>query len=476
MSKFEGLTIFDAANRIKNGDFTSEELVSYHLELAKSRGKELNAFVTVVETAIDKAKAIDKKIKSGEKIGKLAGIPFTAKDILMTDGIQSSAGSQLLNGFIGPYTATTVQKLLDEDAILIGKTNCDPFAFGASGENSGFGPTLNPVDESRVPGGSSSGAAAAQAAGIGLFGLGTDTGGSVRQPAGFCGVVGFKPTYGRNSRYGLIAMASSFDTVGIFASTIKEVALIEQVIAGKDTKDATSYDIPVPDYIGETEKNFDLKGLKIGVPKEFFAQGIDKEVEEKVRFSLMKLEDAGAELIDISIPLMKYGIAVYYVLVPSEISSNMARFDGVRYGRKVSDDYKENMYKGRGQFMEDEVKRRVMIGTYTLSAGYSDQYYNQASKVRVKLTEEIAETFENVDVIMGPTSPTVAFKLGERTDDPVQMYLADVYTVVANLTGVPAISINCGENSEGLPIGLQMMTAKFEESKLFQIANAYENL
>ncbi len=470
-------SIIETANDVRSGKVSAVELAKQHLELAKTRGKELNAFITVTEEyALKRAAEIDAMVAEGKDPGPLAGVPCTVKDVIMTKDIRTTASSQLLRDFVAPYSATAVERIEAAGAVMIGKTNCDPFAYGGSGENSGFGPAKNPVNEEHVPGGSSSGAAAAQAAGIGLFALGTDTGGSVRQPGAFTGLVGFKPTYGRNSRYGLIAMASSFDTVGVLAETVEDVAVVEGVLAGKDLRDATTYEIEVPDYVKALGEKFSFKGLKVGVPAEFFAQGIDPEVEQKVKAAIEAMQKAGAEIVELELPILKYGIATYYVLVPSEISSNMARFDGVRYGHRESDDYYENIVETRGKYMEDEVKRRVIIGTYTLSAGYADAYYKQATKVRTKLTQELDKLFAQVDVIVGPTSPTPAFKLGERTDDPIAMYLADAYTVIANLTGVPGISVNCGENKDGLPIGLQFMTPKFTEDKLFKISAAYSSL
>lgn len=464
------MTIQTTVNQIKSGQLKAMDLVQAHLQLAKTVGKELNAFTTIIEAeALAKAAEVDQKVASGDKLGPLAGIPCTVKDVIMTKGVRTTAGSQYLKDFIAPYTATVVAKIEQAGAIVIGKTNCDPFAFGGSGENSGYGPTLNPLDHSRVPGGSSSGAAAAIAANIGLFALGTDTGGSVREPAAFVGEVGFKPTYGRNSRYGLIAMASSFDTAGIFTHSVADAAYVEQVIAGKDPLDATTYDLPVPDYSAALAQP--LKGVRLGLPKEYFGEGLDPEIANAVQASVKKLEQAGAVVKEISLPLLPVGLAVYYVLVPSEISSNMARYDGVRFGPKVAEDYHTNMTKGRGQFLEPEVKRRIMIGTYALSAGYADAYYKTAARVRAKLTAQVQAAYQEVDAIIGPTTPCVAPKLGEKSNDPLAMYLMDMYTVTANLTGCPAISVNCGKTKAGLPIGLQVMTDRFGEEMLFRIAS-----
>lgn len=461
--------ILETVQKIKSGEIKAVDLAKQHIELAKTVGKELNAFITVTEEfALEQAAEIDRQVAAGEELGKLAGIPCTVKDVIMAKGLRTTASSRILENFIAPYDATVIEKIKAEGAVIIGKTNCDPFAFGGSGENSGFGPALNPHDKTRVPGGSSSGAAASLAAGIGLFALGTDTGGSVRQPASLTGVVGYKPTYGRNSRYGLIAMASSFDTPGIFANSVADAAYVENILAGKDPRDATTYEVPVPDHTDLTES---WQGKKVGVPKEYMGDGMQPDVRKAMEATLEKIKAAGAEIVEISVPLISLGIPVYYVLVPAEISSNMARYDGVRFGQKVSDDYHENMTKARGQFLEPEVKRRIMIGTYVLSAGYADEYYKKASKVRAKLTQEILEQFKNVDVIVGPTSPVTAFKIGEKSDDPVQMYLADVYTVTANLTGCPAISVNVGKDSNNLPIGFQLMCNRFDDHKLFKLAN-----
>jgi aspartyl-tRNA(Asn)/glutamyl-tRNA(Gln) amidotransferase subunit A len=473
---YSKLDIFEAASLIKEKKLKSEDLLRYHLELAKTRGRDLNAFITIIDDCIEKAKEIDKKVENSEEVGKLAGIPCTIKDVLMTKGVKTTASSQVLKDFVAPYSATVVEKLEAQGAIVIGKTNSDPFAFGASGENSGFGLTKNPIDETRVPGGSSSGAAASLKAGIGMFAIGTDTGGSVRQPASFCGLVGLKVSYGRNSRYGLIAMASSFDTPGVLANSVSEAALIESIIAGKDKKDATTYDIEVPDYLGEIDNLKSLKGLRIGVPDEYFQQGISGQVKESVESTIKKLENAGCEIVRFSMPVLKSGISVYYILQPSEVSSNMARYDGVRFGMQVEDEYLQNLINSRSKYLEPEVKRRIMIGTYALSAGYADEFYKRATRVRVQMIKEVEEIFEDVDVIVGPTSPTTAFKIGEKSEDPLAMYLADVYTVTANIVGCPAISLNCGFDSSGLPIGFQMMSKRFSEDRLFAISAQIEKL
>ncbi|KXK25976.1 MAG: Glutamyl-tRNA(Gln) amidotransferase subunit A [candidate division WS6 bacterium OLB20] len=466
------MTISETAAKIRSGELKAVDLAAEHLKAAHTTGKELNAFITVIDQAIERAKQIDEMVARGEDPGVLAGIPCTVKDVIMTKDIRTTASSRLLENFIAPYSATAVERIEAAGAVIIGKTNSDPFAFGGSGENSGFGPALNPLDRERVPGGSSSGAAAAQAAGIGMFALGTDTGGSVRQPSAFVGVTGFKPTYGRNSRYGLIAMASSFDTVGVLGNSVEDVALVEEVLAGKDSNDATTYDMPVPAYSRDLKES--VSGLRIAVPEEYFSEGIEPLVEQRVEEALEKYRKAGATVERVSLPILKYAIAMYYVLVPSEISSNMARYDGVRFGHKDFADYDENLRKTRGAYMEDEVKRRVMIGTYALSAGYADQFYNTALKVRVKLTKEIETVFKSYDLIAGPTAPSVAFKLGELVNNLLQMYLSDIYTVTANLTGCPAISIPCGMGAGDMPVGLQLMAKRFDEQTLFNAAHFYQ--
>jgi len=369
-----------------------------------------------------------------------------------------------MTDFIAPYTGTVIQKCLDEGAILIGKCNCDPWGFGGSGENSGYRPTKHPLDHERSPGGSSSGSAASLASGVGFFSLGTDTGGSVRQPASMCGLYGLKPTYGRSSRYGIGVMASSFDTPGFFAHSMEDTILLQEIMEGKDEFDPTTQEIEKKSY--STSNSIKLR---IGVPKEYFEDGLNPEIEKLIKLKLADLKSQGHQIVEISIPSTKYALPIYYILVPAEISANRSRYDGVRYGKKVSDNYEENLIQSRSNYFEEEVKRRIMIGTYVLSAGYADQFYKNASKVRTKLKREFEEVFKSVDVIICPTSPTTAFKIGEKTADPVQMYLADVYTVTANLVGVPALNIPIGKDSNGLPIGMQVMGRWFEEDKLFNV-------
>ncbi len=454
---------------IKKGELSIVSLVKEHIELAKKNEDDLNAFITILEDeAIHKAKKLQKESEENPdkyKNKKLFGIPFTAKDLYLVKDTKTTFGSKMMEDFISPYTGTVIQKVLDEGAILIGKCNCDPWGFGGSGENSGFGPTRNPHDLERSPGGSSSGSAASLASGIGFFSLGTDTGGSVRQPAAMCGLYGYKPTYGRNSRYGIGVMGSSFDTPGFFARHIEDIKLLEEIMQGRDKFDATTDDYK----LHETKEK---KELTYGIPKEFFEEGIDTEIREAIDNKIIELKESGAKIKEVSIPSIKYSLAVYYILVPAEISANRARYDGVRYGKKVSDDYEENLVESRSKYFEDEVKRRIMIGTYSLSAGYADQYYKKASKVRSKLKKEFEEVFKEVDLLITPTSPSTAFKLGEKVDDPVQMYLMDIFTVTANIVGVPAINIPIGMDSKNLPIGMQLIAKKWRDFDLFQITKS----
>jgi len=374
-----------------------------------------------------------------------------------------------MSDFIAPYTSTVVQKCLDQGAILIGKCNSDPWGFGGSGENSGYGPTKHPLDFTKTPGGSSSGSAAGLLAGVGYFSLGTDTGGSVRLPASFCGLYGLKPTYGRNSRYGIGAMASSFDTPGFFTRYVQDLELLEKIMEGKDPHDGTTYDL------NEVNKSANKKDtITVGIPKEFLGEGLSEDVRKVFENKVAVLKSKGINVKEVSIPTTEYGLAVYYILVPSEISSNRARYDGVRYGPKVSDNYEENLVKGRSEFMEDEVKRRIMIGTYSLSSGYSDQFYKKASLVRTKLKHEFNKAFEEVDVLLAPVSPVTAFKLGEKSNDPLAMYLVDIYTVTANLVGIPALSIPSGKDKDKMPIGLQVMAKHFNDEILFEVAKIFQ--
>jgi aspartyl-tRNA(Asn)/glutamyl-tRNA(Gln) amidotransferase subunit A len=404
----------------------------------------------------------------------LAGVPVGIKDVLVTKSVRTTAGSKILGNYIPPYDCTAVARLEAAGAVVLGKLNCDEFAMGSSNENSAYKPVHNPRDLTRVPGGSSGGSAAAVAADMAVATLGSDTGGSIRQPASFCGVVGLKPTYGRVSRYGLIAFASSLDHVGPFTKTVKDCALMLRTIAGRDPMDSTSADLPVPDYEAEIAKS--VKGLRIGVAKEYFGEGLEPETRGAVEAGIQKLAKLGCEVVEVSLPHTKYAIPAYYLVATAEASSNLARFDGVRYGyrapgvRSLSEMYRRSRNQGFGA----EVKRRIMLGTYALSAGYYDAYYLKAQRVRTLLTRDFEEAFKKVDVIVGPTSPTPAFKLGEKVDDPLAMYLADIYTVTANLAGIPGVSIPVGLSKENLPIGMQIFGKHFDEAKVLRVANAYE--
>ncbi|HEC36451.1 MAG TPA: Asp-tRNA(Asn)/Glu-tRNA(Gln) amidotransferase subunit GatA, partial [Anaerolineae bacterium] len=403
----------------------------------------------------------------------LQGIPLAVKDVLCTAGVPTTCGSRILEDFVPPYDATAVARLKAARAVLLGKTNTDEFAMGSSTENSAFFPTRNPWDLSRVPGGSSGGSAAAVAAGECLGALGTDTGGSVRQPAAFCGVVGLKPTYGRVSRYGLVAFASSLDQVGVLAKDVTDTAILLGVIAGHDPLDSTSVDASVPDYTAALTG--DIRGVRIGVPREYFIPGMQPEVEAAVRAALDQLADLGAEVIEVSLPHTDYALPAYYLIAPAEASANLARYDGVRYGLRVEQPTLEATYEAtRGQGFGPEVKRRIMLGTYALSAGYYDAYYLKAQKVRTLIKQDFDRAFERVDVIVAPTTPTTAFRLGEKVDDPIQMYLSDVFTLAANLAGICGVSLPCGFDGEGLPIGMQVMGPAFGEETILRVAHAYE--
>jgi aspartyl-tRNA(Asn)/glutamyl-tRNA(Gln) amidotransferase subunit A len=434
---------------------------------------EINAYLSVDrEGALAQAAKVD----AGELAGPLAGVPVGIKDVLTIKGQPATAGSKILEGYRPPYTATAVQKLIEAGAVVLGKLNCDEFAMGSSNENSAYGPVRNPAALDRVPGGSSGGSAAAVAAGMAVATLGTDTGGSIRQPASFCGVVGVLPTYGRVSRYGLIAFASSLDRVGPFASSVRDAATVLGVIAGHDPLDATSSAEPVPYYTAEIDRG--VKGMRLGVPAEYFAEGLDAEVRAAVEATIEQLRGAGAEIVPIALPHTRYAVPTYYVIATAEASANLARFDGVRYGyrapeaKTLGEMYRLSREGGFGP----EVKRRILLGTYVLSAGYYDAYYKKAQQVRRLLTDDFLTAFAKVDAIVTPTAPTPAFKLGEKTDDPMAMYLADIYTVTGSLAGICGISVPCGESREGLPIGMQILGRHFAESTVFRVAQAVETL
>jgi len=439
------------------------------------RFKNLNAFITVIgDRALARAEKIDQMVGRREALPPLAGTIVAVKDNMVMSGVRTTAGSQILFNYKPPYTATALQRLEDAGAIIIGKTNQDEFAMGSSTENSAFGPARNPWDTERVPGGSSGGSAVAVAAGIAMAALGSDTGGSIRQPASLSGVVGLKPTYGRVSRYGLIAFGSSLDQIGPFAKSVEDAARILSVIAGRDPNDSTSSNVEVDDYVSAL--GGDIRGLRLGVVREYDVAGLDAEVKEKVGAAIALLKDLGAEIIDISLPHAEYAVPVYYLIATAEASSNLARFDGVRYGFRAEEatTLKAMYSRTRDQGFGAEVKRRIMLGTYALSAGYYDQFYGKAEKVRSLIDRDFRNAFEKCDVIATPTAPTPAFKLGEKSGDPLAMYLSDIYTITANLSGVPALSLPCGLSSSGLPIGIQLIGKHFDEARLLKTAHNLE--
>jgi len=443
-------SIANLTSSIARGEQTACATVESSINAAESLNKSLNAFLQIDrQGALQRADEIDKS--PSKDTLPLAGIPIAIKDNICVRGMQASCGSRILGPYHPPYNATAIERLIKAGGVIIGKTNCDEFAMGSSNENSAFGPAKNPWDLSRVPGGSSGGSAAAVAAGIVPAALGSDTGGSVRQPAALCGVVGFKPTYGRISRYGLVAFGSSLDQIGVFARTAHDAAAVLQVISGRDSHDATAADVPIPNYIGETEKNLE-KGFRLGVPHALLGEGLDEEVRAAIEKAIETYRDLGVEIVDIELPHAKYAIAVYYIIATAEASSNLARYDGVRYGFRAEDapGLRDMYRKTRDQGFGAEVKRRIMLGTYVLSAGYYDAYYLKAQKVRSLLRQDFANAFKRCDLILTPTTPTPAFKFGEKVDDPLAMYLNDIYTVTANLSGVPGISVPCGLSSEGL--------------------------
>lgn len=432
---------------------------------------DLNAFLTVTpEGALSQAEAIDRMAARGEELPPLAGAIIAVKDNILTRGVRTTAGSRMLSNYIPPYSATAVERLESAGAIIIGKTNCDEFAMGSSNENSAYGPAKNPWDRSRVPGGSSGGSAVAVAAGMAMAALGSDTGGSIRQPASFCGVVGLKPTYGRVSRYGLIAFGSSLDQIGPIARSVEDAALILKFIAGRDPNDSTSSGREVADYVAGLRDH--IRGLRIGMPREYYGEGLDAEVRIAIESALKKFEELGAHVVEVSLPHTEYAIPTYYLIATAEASSNLARYDGVRYGFRAegATNLREMYSRTRDQGFGAEVKRRIMLGTYALSAGYYDQYYGKAQRVRALIERDFREAFDRCDVIATPTSPTPAFRLGEKTDDPLKMYLSDIYTITVNLAGVPGLSLPCGLSREGLPIGLQLIGRRFDEAALLRAA------
>jgi aspartyl-tRNA(Asn)/glutamyl-tRNA(Gln) amidotransferase subunit A len=434
----------------------------------------IHAYISLMpEQAMQQAAWADGRFQKGEA-GPLTGIPLAIKDLICTQGVRTTCGSHILENFIPPYDATVIEKLKAAGAVFVGKANMDQFAMGSSTENSFFGPTRNPWDLTRIPGGSSGGSAAAVAAGECVASLGSDTGGSIRQPASCCGIVGIKPTYGRVSRYGLVAFASSLDQIGPFAKDVRDTALLLNAISGHEPRDSTSVDIPVPDYTGALTN--DVRSMVLGVPKECFIEGIDPEVESAVREAIRTLEKLGARGVEVSLPHSDYALAVYYIIAPAEASSNLARYDGVKYGfrAKGTRDLLEMYQESRSQGFGAEVKRRIMLGTYALSAGYYEAYYRKASQVRTLIREDFQKAFSQCDVLLMPTAPTPAFKLGEKVDDPLQMYLSDIFTIPCNLAGLPGLSLPCGLSKQDLPIGLQILANHFQEEKIFRVAYAFE--
>ena len=468
-------TIAQLAAGLRNGDFSSEELTRAYLERIAQHDNSLNSFITVSEKkALQQAHAADQRLQAGDGT-PLTGIPLAQKDIFCTDGVLTTCGSRMLENFVAPYNATVIEKFNAAGALMLGKTNMDEFAMGSSNETRYYGPVRNPWNTDTVPGGSSGGSAAAVAARLAPAATGTDTGGSIRQPAGLCGITGLKPTYGRVSRYGMIAFASSLDQGGPLARTAEDAAILLGVMAGFDTRDSTSIDQAVPDYTANL--NADIKGLKIGLPKEYFNEGLDAEVGKAVEAAIEEYKKLGAEIIDISLPNSHLAVPAYYVVAPAECSSNLSRFDGARFGHRCEAPQDlEDLYKrSRGEGFGPEVKRRIMIGTYALSAGYYDAYYLKAQKVRRLISEDFKQAFEQVDVIMGPTAPSVAFKLGEKKDDPITMYLSDIYTIAVNLAGLPGMSIPAGFVKQ-MPVGLQIIGNYFDEARLLNVAHRYQQV
>lgn len=455
-------------------EFSAEELTKQTLAFAEAENPKTNAYLTFSpERALAAAKAVDHTIARGEVPGPLAGVPIAVKDVIVTKGLRTTCASKLLERYIPPYDATAIVRLEQAGGIIIGKTNCDEFAMGSSNENSAFGPVRNPVALDRVPGGSSGGSAAAVAQNTAVVSLGSDTGGSVRQPASFCGIVGVTPTYGRVSRYGLVAFASSLDHIGPFSRNVRDSARLLQVISGRDEMDATSAFAPVPDYTEALTGN--VRGMKLGIPKEWM-NGLPAETGDLIQSAIEQLKKLGCEVREVSLPLTQYAVATYYIVCTAEASANLARFDGVRYTTRaepvntLSDMYRLTRDEGFGT----ECKRRIMLGTYVLSAGYYDAYYLKAQKVRALLAKEYAAAFDQVNAIVGPVSPHPAFKIGEKIDDPASLYLSDIYTVTGDLTGIPCMSVPCGKTAEGLPVGLQILTKHFDEASMLRLADAYE--
>ena len=469
------LTVHELQEKLANKELTITDITQAYVDRINEKEKDVNAFVTpLLDDAISQAKEIQTKVESGEVKGNFAGIPIGIKDNMCTKGVKTTCSSKMLENFVAPYSATVVEKLNDENIINLGKLNMDEFAMGSSTENSYFAKTKNPWNLNKVPGGSSGGSAAAVAANLVPWALGSDTGGSIRQPASLCGVVGLKPTYGLVSRYGLVAFASSLDQIGPITKDVMDSAMLLNIIAGHDEKDTTSVDIEKKDYT-KALKN-DVKGLKIAVPKEFFAEGINEEVKASLEKAIKKYKELGAEVTEVSLDIAKYALATYYIIACAEASSNLGRFDGIRYGYRAPEakDLKEIFKKSRSEGFGEEVKRRIILGTYVLSSGYYDAYYKKAQQARTLVMKEFNKVFENYDVILTPTSPVTAFDIGSKSENPLEMYLADICTVSVNIAGLPGISIPCGVDSEGLPIGMQLIGNKFQEETILNAAYTFE--
>ena len=474
MSASSTWTIPEVRAALDAKKISARELVQEFYARIELKNREFNIYLALSpERAYAQADRIDAAIAAGDALPALAGVPLAVKDVISTRGIPTTCGSRILEGYRPPFDATAVVRLENAGAVILGKTNCDEFAMGSSNENSAYGPVRNPVAPDRVPGGSSGGSAAAVAAGLAVVSLGTDTGGSIRQPGSFCGVAALNPSYGRVSRYGLIAFASSLDRIGPFANTARDAASVMSVIAGRDAHDSTSSSAPVPDYVAGLGKA--LHGLRIGIPDDYFGEGIDPQVREKIESGIRLLEKLGCQRVSIRMPNTNPAIAAYYIIATAEASSNLARFDGVRFGPRVPGATLIEMYrKTRGRGFGAEVKRRIVLGTYVLSAGYYDAYYLKGQKIRALIARDFSDAFEKVDAIITPTSPVPPFRLGERTADPLQMYLADSYTVTGSMAGVPGISVPCGKTSEGLPVGLQIYGPAFGEDRVLHLAHAFE--
>lgn len=471
-SKFDNLNIEKILTGFKNKTFSSFELTSYYLD--KIKNDKLNAFISINEQVLEDAKKADSKIAQGE-MALLTGVPIAIKDILLVKGQMATGASKMLENYIAPYTATAVKRLEEQGVIILGKTNCDEFAMGASNENSAFGPVLNPHDITRVPGGSSGGSAAAVAADLAPIALGTDTGGSIRQPAAFCGLVGLKPSYGRVSRHGSMAMASSLDQIGPFSRSVKDAAYLLQIMAGKDQYDLSASTNSVPDYLSLL-KNQDPRKLKVGLPKEYFSDALAPSIKKALDRTIDFLHEKNIVVEKVSLPYTEYALAAYYILMPAEVSSNLARLDGLRFGYHENGDFNlDDWYKKiRAKGFSAESKRRIMLGTYILSAGYYDAYYKQAQKLRTVIKQDFQKVFVKVDVLLTPTTPTTAFKLGEKLSDPLSMYLADIFTVSANIAGICGLNLPMGVDENNLPIGIQLLADSFQEEKLFSLGNFIE--